>query len=244
MSGKLPTEIDRREPIEMDAVSQLIGATMDFGAGARSYIDGLEGQAIAPLEFSELSEGNRNALELSSNVIRSLFDEMANTFFEPLRETQPAVAERGYQMLWAALKAASIIGVHTESETKRFEAGRAAAEEAAGEDEKQDKMEACRGKRKEKADALYEVVKAIMSREPNLSAERIAPKVPNWVGWAMGRTKGPRFRRSRRRVKRSGLNSADPRARACACSLLRIRRGPSDRREGRSLRLREGPRRH
>jgi hypothetical protein len=113
---------------------------------------------------------------LSSNVIRSLFDELANTFFEPLRETQPDLAERGYQMLWAALKAASIIGVHTESETKRFEAGRAAARAATVEDDNWDKMEARRGKRKEKADAIYEVVKAIMSQEPNLSAARIAPK--------------------------------------------------------------------
>jgi hypothetical protein len=165
------------EPVDLADVSRLIGATMDFRAGARSYIDGLEGQAIAPLEFSELSKGDRNALELSSSVIRSLFDELGNTFFEPLRETQPALAERGYQMLWAALTAASIIGVHTESETERIEARRVAAEEEAAEDEKQDRMEACRGTRKEKADALYEVVKAIKSREPNLSAERIAPKV-------------------------------------------------------------------
>ena len=156
-------------PVDLADVSRLIGATIDFRAGARSYIDGLEGQAIAPLAFSELSKGDRNALELSSSVIRSLFDELGNTFFEPLRETQPALAERGYQMLWAALMAASIIGVHTKSETERIEARQVAAEEEAAEDEKQDRMEACRGTRKAKADALYEVVKAIKSREPNLS---------------------------------------------------------------------------
>ena len=121
--GKLQTEIEWREPIDLGAVSHLIGATNDFRAGARSYLDNLEGQAIFPLEFSVLSEGDRNALELSSNVIRSLFDELVDTFVEPYRETQPALAERGYQMLWAALKAASIIGVHTESETKRFRGG-------------------------------------------------------------------------------------------------------------------------
>ena len=77
-------EIELREPIDLDAVSHLIGATNDFRAGARSYLDNLEGQAIFPLEFSVLSEGDRNALELSSNVIRSLFDELVDTFVEPV----------------------------------------------------------------------------------------------------------------------------------------------------------------
>lgn len=39
-------EIEWREPIDLDAVSHLIGATNDFSAGARSYLDDLEEQAI------------------------------------------------------------------------------------------------------------------------------------------------------------------------------------------------------
>jgi hypothetical protein len=102
---KLQTEIEWRESIDPDAVSRLIGATKDFRAGARSYLDDLEGQAIFLLELRELPD--REVLELSSSVIRSLFDELANTFVEPYRETEPALAERGYQMLWALMKAAS-----------------------------------------------------------------------------------------------------------------------------------------
>lgn len=79
---KMEAEIEWREPIDLDAISQLIGATNDFRAGARSYLDGLEGQAI-PL----LLEGGQEALELSSNVIRAVFDELANTFIEPRRKT-------------------------------------------------------------------------------------------------------------------------------------------------------------
>jgi hypothetical protein len=100
-------EIEWREPIDLDAVSQLIGATNDFRAAARSYLDALEGTAIFSLAFREL---DREALELSSNVIRPLFDELADTFVEPYRETNPALAQRGRQMLLALLKAASIIG--------------------------------------------------------------------------------------------------------------------------------------
>jgi hypothetical protein len=109
MSGKrkLLTEIEGCEPIDLDAVSRLIGATNNFRAGAGSYLDDLEGQAIWLLEFDELPKGDREALELSSNVIRSLFGQLANTFVEPYRETQQALAEHGYQMLWALMKATS-----------------------------------------------------------------------------------------------------------------------------------------
>jgi hypothetical protein len=160
--------------IDEGSVRRLIGATRNFKNGARLYLADLEGQAIPPLEFSPLSKGDRDALELSSNVIRPLFDELVDTFVEPYRETVPAKAARGYRILWAALKAASIIGAHTVSETKRIEEVRRAQEEEA---KKEAGTAVGRSKRKERADALYEVVKAIMSREPHLSAERIAPKV-------------------------------------------------------------------
>jgi hypothetical protein len=81
---------------EPDAVSRFIGATEDFGDGARSYLDGLEGQAIGLLESDDLPEGNREVLELLSDVLRPAFDELANTFVEPHRKTHPALAERGY----------------------------------------------------------------------------------------------------------------------------------------------------
>jgi hypothetical protein len=116
---KLQTEIEWREPIDLDAVAHLIGATNDFRAGARSYLDDLEGQAIWLLEFDELPRGDREVLELSSNVIRSLFDELANTFVEPYRETQPALAEQGYQMLWAVMKAASNMAAGTQGSIAR-----------------------------------------------------------------------------------------------------------------------------
>jgi hypothetical protein len=97
-------------PETLDAVTRLIGTTKDFETGARSYLDDLEGQAIFPLEFGELPKGDREALELSSDVLRPVFDELAATFLEPHRTTDLALAERGYRLLWAALKAASIIG--------------------------------------------------------------------------------------------------------------------------------------
>jgi hypothetical protein len=106
-------EIELREPIDLDAVSRLIGATKDFVAGARSYLDALEGSAIFSLALSELSKGDREALELSSEVIRPLFNELADTFVESYRETQPALAEQGYKLLWAALRAAATIGKHS-----------------------------------------------------------------------------------------------------------------------------------
>ena len=114
-----PAELS--EPVDMDAVSRLIGATKDFVAGARSYLDALEGSAIFSLALSELSKGDREALELSSEVIRSLFDELATTFVEPYRETNPGLAERGYQILWSALRAASIIGQHGAIASERAE---------------------------------------------------------------------------------------------------------------------------
>jgi hypothetical protein len=71
------------------------------------------------LGFDELPKGDREVLELSSNVIRSLFDELANTFVEPYREMQPALAEQGYQMLWAVMKAASNMGACTHGSIAR-----------------------------------------------------------------------------------------------------------------------------
>jgi hypothetical protein len=103
-------EIEWRELIDLDAISRLIGSTKDPRAGARSYLDALEEQAIFSLGLHALSKGDREALELSIQVIRPLFDELADTFVEPYRETNPALVERGRQMLLALLKAASMIG--------------------------------------------------------------------------------------------------------------------------------------
>ena len=103
--------------IDRDAISHLIGATNDFSAGAHEYLDGLEGQAIGKLEFDERPKGDRERedLEVSSDALRSSFDELVDTFVEPYRETQPDLAERGYQVLWALMKATSNIVRLTEN---------------------------------------------------------------------------------------------------------------------------------
>jgi hypothetical protein len=117
---KLQTEIEGREPIDPDAVSRLIDATKDFRDGARSYLDDLEGQAIGLLELDKLPKVDRAALELLSNVLRPAFDDLADTFVEPYRETKPALAERGYQMLWVIMKAAAdMAGVTHDSIARR-----------------------------------------------------------------------------------------------------------------------------
>ena len=113
---ELGTGIEEPAAIDLDDLCQLIGATKDFEAGAHSYLDDIEGQTISRLEFPEdLPEGDREVLELSSDVIRAVFDELAGTFIEPHRETHPALAERGYQLLWAAMRAASNIVKLTEN---------------------------------------------------------------------------------------------------------------------------------
>ena len=105
--------------IDRDSVSRLIGSTSDFSAGARDYLDSLEGQAIGLFEFDKLPEGDREAIELLTDVLRPAFDELANTFVELHRKTDPALAERGYQMLWALMKAAADMADATHDSTAR-----------------------------------------------------------------------------------------------------------------------------
>jgi hypothetical protein len=82
----------------------------DSSAAAREYLEGLEGQAIGLLEFGErLTKAEWDALDAASNALRSSFEELAATFFENYRATQPALAERGYQMLTQAMKASASI---------------------------------------------------------------------------------------------------------------------------------------
>jgi hypothetical protein len=67
----------------------------------------LEGQAIGLLELAELPNAERAVIELLSDVLRPAFDGLANTFVEPHREADPALAERGYKMLWTIMKVAA-----------------------------------------------------------------------------------------------------------------------------------------
>jgi hypothetical protein len=103
----------------MDAVSRLIGSTSDFSEGARDYLDSLEGQAIGLFDFDKLPDGDREAIVLLTDVLRPAFDELANTFVEPHRKTDPALAERGYRMLWALMKAAADMADATHDSTAR-----------------------------------------------------------------------------------------------------------------------------
>jgi hypothetical protein len=96
---KLETEIEWREPIDLHAISELIGAASDFRAGARSHLDDIEGMAIPLLVSSDdLPEGELTSLRVASDALRPAFEELASTFSESYRE-------RGHQMLWALMKA-------------------------------------------------------------------------------------------------------------------------------------------
>lgn len=103
MSGKLLTEIDGCE-LALD----------DFKAAPNSYIDELEDKAISRLEYQGLSKPALEELELSKDVVRPLFDELADTFFELYRDAHPALADRGYRLLFDLMRAAEIIGRYTE----------------------------------------------------------------------------------------------------------------------------------
>ena len=107
-----------------DAVSRFIGVAEGFSDGARSYVDDLEGQAIGLLEFDELPKVDRAVLELLSDVLRPAFDELANTFVEPHRKTDPALAERGYRMLWVMMKAAADMADATHDSDRTKKGGR------------------------------------------------------------------------------------------------------------------------
>jgi hypothetical protein len=162
MSGKLPTEIDGCE-LALD----------DFKAAPNSYIDELEDKAISRLAYQGLSKPALEELESSKDVFRPLFDELADTFFEPYRDAHPALAARGYRLLFDLMRAAEIIGRYTESEADRFEAAKQEKAEAVKKDAGPSKS---RAKRRGKSEALYEVVKAIVSRESR--------KVPVSVGYS------------------------------------------------------------
>jgi hypothetical protein len=112
-------------------------------------------------------------LESSKDVVRPLFDELADTFFEPYRDAHPALAARGYRLLFDLMRAAEIIERYTESEADRFEAAKQEKAEAVKKDAGPSKS---RAKRRGKSEALYEVVKAIVSRESR--------KVPVSVGYS------------------------------------------------------------
>ena len=166
MSGKLLTEIDGCE-LALD----------DFKAAPNSYIDELEDKAISRLEYQGLSKPALEELELSKDVVRPLFDELADTFFELYRDAHPALADRGYRLLFDLMRAAEIIGRYTESQADRFEAAKQAAKQEKAEAVKRDAGPSkSRAKRRGKSEALYEVVKAIVSRELR--------KVPVSVGYA------------------------------------------------------------
>jgi hypothetical protein len=82
----------------------------DFSAAAREYLDEIEGQAIGLLEFGErLTKAELGALDAASNDLRSSFEELVETFFETHRQAHPALAERGYELIWAAMTSAASI---------------------------------------------------------------------------------------------------------------------------------------
>lgn len=93
-------EIEWREPVDLADVCRLIGDAKDPIAGARLYSDALRETAISLLAYRE---HGRDALELSAQVVSPLFDELTGAFADSYRE-------RGHLLLWALLKAASIIG--------------------------------------------------------------------------------------------------------------------------------------
>jgi hypothetical protein len=93
-----PAEL--REPVDLADVSRLIGNAKDPIAEARLYSVALRETAISLLAYRE---HGRDALELSAQVVSPLFDELTGAFADSYRE-------RGHMLLWALLKAASIIG--------------------------------------------------------------------------------------------------------------------------------------
>jgi hypothetical protein len=93
-----PAELS--EPVDLADVSRLIGDAKDPKAGARLYSDALRETALYLLAYRE---HGRDALELSGQVVSPLFDELTGAFADSYRE-------RGCLLLWALLKAASIIG--------------------------------------------------------------------------------------------------------------------------------------
>jgi hypothetical protein len=92
--------IELREPVDLADVSRLVGDAKDPIAGARLYSVALRETAISLLAYRE---HGRDALELSAQVVSPLFDELTGAFADSYRE-------RGHLLLWALLKATSIIG--------------------------------------------------------------------------------------------------------------------------------------
>ena len=88
----------------------LIGASDDFEPAPRSYVDELCDKAHSQLAFLDQNNPEFQERESLMDAIFPAFDELADTFFEPLRATRPDVAERGYYLLNALLKAAETIG--------------------------------------------------------------------------------------------------------------------------------------
>jgi hypothetical protein len=87
-------------PVDLADVSRLIGDAKDPINGARLYSDALRETVISLLAYRE---HGRDALELSGQVVSPLFDELSGAFADSYRE-------RGHLLLWALLKAATIIG--------------------------------------------------------------------------------------------------------------------------------------
>jgi hypothetical protein len=105
--------IELRGPVDLADVSRFIGDAKDPIAGARLYSDALRETAISLLAYRE---HGRDALELSAQVVSPLFGELTGAFADSYRE-------RGHLLLWALLKAASIIGepaVPIEPETEEM----------------------------------------------------------------------------------------------------------------------------
>jgi hypothetical protein len=177
-------------PVDLADVPKLIRDEKDpeateralagFTAASYSYIDELEDKAISRLVSQDLSKPALEGLESAMGAVRPLFDELADAFFEPYQDAHPALADRGYHLLFDLMRAAVIIERYAESEADRFDAAKKEMAAAAKRDAGPSKS---RAQRKGKSDALYEVVKAIVSRESRKVpvsvgyAERIAPEV-------------------------------------------------------------------
>jgi hypothetical protein len=169
---KLETEIEWREPIDLHAISQLIGATSDFRAGARSYLDDIEGMAIQLLVSSDdLPEGELTSLRVASDALRPAFEELASTFSESYRE-------RGHQMLWALMKATvDIVHANHNSSARTKSDDRMAEKAGMMSDGVALKQEAL-------ADAVEEVARRINRpiRKSKEFARDVAPEVKELLG--------------------------------------------------------------
>jgi hypothetical protein len=156
---------------QTDTMTARIGATANFEDGACSYLDSIEGMAIPGLVFSDLQEGDLAALRAASDALRPAFEELAGTFSGPYRE-------RGYQLLWALMKATIDIGYIYHSSSGRRKKS----------DLKAIKMEATRSGKAPKQEEFANAVKSeadllkITPAKSKKFAQSVAPGLKERLG--------------------------------------------------------------